>query len=111
MVRTLHAIAVDDLSHMQGREPMRTAILQRGDISIRFSIQNDRLFQDRAVEQLTIGKIVGPGGDIPRIAEIGSADHFLLALEQVRIESGCARHRVHSIILSDYLSRHRYWSS
>src|SRR5262249_38969143 len=95
MIGTLNAIAVDDLAHMQGRESVRTAILQRRNISVRFSEKNDRLFQDRAVEQLTVGEVVGPGGDIPRVAEIGAADHFLFAVEKLELRG--ARHRGSSV--------------
>src|SRR5262249_35197314 len=90
MIGTLNAIAVDDLAHMQGCESVRTAILQCGDISIRFSEKNDRLFQNRAAEQLAVGEIIGPGGDIPRVAEVAPADHFLFAVE--KLELHCARH-------------------
>jgi hypothetical protein len=95
MIGTLNAIAVDDLAHMQGCESVRTAILQRSNISARFSEKNDRLFQNRAVEQLTVGEVIGPGGDIPRVAEIGAADHFLFAVEKLELRG--ARHRGSSV--------------
>src|SRR5262245_52646794 len=95
VVGTLNAIAVDDLAHLQGRESVRTAILQRSNISVRFSEKNDRLFQNRAVEQLTVGEVIGPGGDIPRVAEIGAADHFLFAVEKLELRG--ARHRGSSV--------------
>ncbi len=95
VVGALDAIAIDDLSHVQGRESMRAAVLQRGNVSVRFSVENDRLFQNGAAEQLTVGEIIGPGGDIPRVAEIGSADHLLFAL--AKLEVRCERHRPSSI--------------
>src|SRR5215510_7258568 len=91
MIGTPNAIAVDDLAHMQGRESVRTAILQRSNISVRFSEKNDRLFQNRTVEQLTVGEVIGPGGDIPCVAEIGAADHFLFAVEKLELRG--TRHR------------------
>src|SRR5258708_34436943 len=95
VVGALDAIAIDDLSHVQGRESMRAAVLQRGNVSVRFSVENDRLFQNGAAEQLTVGEIIGPGGDIPRVAEIGSADHLLFAL--AKLEVRCERDRPSSI--------------
>jgi hypothetical protein len=99
MIGTLNAIAVDDLAHMQGRESVRTAILQCSNISVRFSEKNDRLFQNRAVEQLTVGEVIGPGGDIPRVAEIAPADHFLFAVEKLELRG--ARHRGSSVSEAD----------
>jgi hypothetical protein len=84
---------------MQGCESVRTAILQCRKMSIRFSEKNDRLFQNRPAEQLTVGEVIGPGGDIPRVAEIGSADHFLFAVEKLELHG--ARHRGSSMTEAD----------
>src|SRR5262249_23560314 len=99
MIRTLNAVAADDLAHMQRCESVRTAILQCGDMAVRFSEKDDRLFQNRAAEQLTVGEIIGPGGDIPRVAEVGPADYFLFAVE--KFELHCARHRGPSMSEAD----------
>src|SRR5215470_17693603 len=129
MIGTLNAIAADDLAHMQRCESVRTAILQCGDMAVRFSEKDDRLFQNRTAEQLTVGEIIGPGGDIPRVAEVSPADHFLFAVE--KLELHCARHRGSSMSeadsaeartpqwrgrrtcanAADYLSAHRCGSS
>src|ERR1700674_294645 len=98
MIRTLDAIAAYDLAHVQGREPVGTAILKGGDVSVRFSIKNNRLFQDGATEQLTVAEIVRPCRYIPRIAQIGPTDHPLLALKKLRIEDCCGCHRALSIL-------------
>src|SRR5262249_49617059 len=99
MIGTLNTIAVDDLAHMEGCESVRTAILQCGNISIRFSEKNDRLFQNRAAEQLAVGEIIGPGGDIPRVAEVAAADHLLSAVDELELH--CARHRGSSMSEAD----------
>src|SRR5260221_27549 len=99
MIGTLNAIAADDLAHMQRCESVRTAILQCGDMAVRFSEKDDRLFQNRAAEQLTVGEIIGPGGDVPRVAEVGPTDHFLFAVE--KLELHCARHRGSSMSEAD----------
>src|SRR5215467_9140976 len=99
MIRTLNAIAADDLAHMQRCESVRTAVLQCGDMSVRFSEKDDRLFQNRAAEQLTFGEVIGPGGDVPRVAQIGPADHFLFAVEKLELHG--ARHRGSSMTEAD----------
>src|SRR5262249_8996300 len=68
--------------------------------------EHDRLLEDGAREQLTVGEVVGPGGDVPRVAQIRAAHHFLLAVEKLALELCRARHRVLSIAnqRSDYLS-------
>ena len=97
VIRTLDAIAVDDLAHVQGREAVRAAIMQRRDVAVRFSIEDDRLLHDGAAEQLTVGEIVRPGGDIPCVAQIGSADHLPLAVAKLGIGRGLRRHRGASV--------------
>src|SRR5258707_1825584 len=68
-------------------------------MAVRFSEKDDRLFQDRAAEQLPVGEIIGPGGDVPRVAEVGPTDHFLFAVE--KLELHCARHRGSSMSEAD----------
>src|SRR6202040_4166588 len=89
MIRTLDTITANDLAHVQRGKAMRTAVLQRRDISIRLAEKHDRLLQDRAAEQLTFGEIVRPSGDVPGVAQIGSAEHFFLAVE--KLGSGLCR--------------------
>src|SRR6201987_4786428 len=129
VIETLNAFAADDLAHTQRCESGRTAILQCGDMAVRFSEKDDRLFPNRAAEQLTVGEIIGPGGDIPRVAHVGPANHFLFTVE--KLELHCARHRGSSMAeadlaeartpqwlgrrtcanAADYLSAHRCGSS
>jgi hypothetical protein len=95
MIGALDMIAVDDLAHVEWREPMRATVLERGDLTVRFAVEHDRLLHDGAADQLPLGKIVGPGGDVPGVAQIGAADHLLLAVGE--LEPCCARHRVLSV--------------
>ena len=87
---------MDDLSHVQGREPVRAAVLKGGDIAVGLAIENDRLLHDRAGQQLAVDEIVRPGRHVPGVAQIGLADQLLLAVEQRGAVVGCACHRAHS---------------
>ena len=83
---------------------MRTTILQRADVAVGFPKEHNRLLQDGAPDKLTIGQIIRPRGDIPRVAEIGSAHQLLLALEELRIAHRCRCHQLLSSWNRDRLS-------
>src|SRR5215469_8379977 len=93
MIGALDAVAADDLAHVQRREAMRAAILQRSDAAICGAVEDDRLLEDGAREQRALGEIVGPGRDVPGIAQIGAADHLPLALAELAVVRRRARHR------------------
>jgi len=87
---------------VQGREPVRAAILQGGNLAVRFSIKDDRLLQDGAAKQLTVCEMSDHAATLPRMSQIGPTYHFLLAVQKLGIK---AHHRVLSILTRPIIYR------
>nr|WP_237267703.1 hypothetical protein [Tardibacter chloracetimidivorans] len=70
MIATDENAAIIDLAGAERREAMRTAILDRSDLTDRIAKQGDGFVEDGASDDLAGTDAVGPGRHVPAVTKI-----------------------------------------